>query len=323
MRRDLHEESLPEVSKRVRTGTWRETVRARAGRLRAEARWMLERQEFDPAVGEEGVRVQVFDPISRADAYASRDRQGLLEWWGGSQVEEAWRMLRQAEEGLLELVAPPGLPARARVAEQHAIQALGPTDARVQALQKALADLQASPKDPGITAALRVAARTALAGAHETSDLQHQQQRGFRNQLFAVSAVLVLAAGLLFLAQSAFGFTVITTPKGVHLGASESLAIAMFFGCVGALFSAVPSLAVAPTSASPFNMLRPQALLKVVTGGWSAVIGLLVVYAGMAAAAPDTTTVSGLAITAALFGAGQEAVTRFADNKASAILVSP
>lgn len=252
----LHEEQMRKVSKRVRNGTWRETALSRSSRLRPEARWMLVRGQFDQVADQNGVQVQVFAPLDRADAYASSNREGFLEWWGGNQVEESWRMLRQAEEGLLEIVAAPGVRARAQFAENHALQTLGATDLRVQALQKALADKDTAPED------LRTVARAAIGAAHEASDLQHQKLRGFRNQLFVVTCVLVLAAALLFVLQTAFGLRVIAKPADVDLSANEALAVAMFFGCVGALFSAVPSLAVVPTSSSPFSMVRQQGHAK-------------------------------------------------------------
>jgi len=75
-----------------------------------------------------------------------------------------------------------------------------------------------------------------------------------------------------------------------------------------------------PASQAPFNPVWEQAGLKVAVGAWSAIVGLLVVTAGIATApggANSSTSLAGLLIIAALFGANQEALTRFADNKAS------
>ncbi len=60
--------------------------------------------------------------------------------------------------------------------------------------------------------------------------------------------------------------------------------------------------------------MRSQAVLKVVVGAWSAVIGLMAVAANLATA--DTKNLAGFAMVAAIFGASQEALTRFADRKA-------
>jgi hypothetical protein len=44
-----------------------------------------------------------------------------------------------------------------------------------------------------------------------------------------------------------------------------------------------------------------------------------VVSAGVAEAVANTTTVAGFALVAAMFGASQEALTRFADHKATGL----
>jgi hypothetical protein len=315
---ELHPGTLDTGHGPIRSGAWRDEVKARATRLRTEARWMAIRGEILPETRGEPMEVEIFGPLQRVDELAGKDRVSPQEWLSGSQVEDCWRLLRQAEEGLLQVVDDGGVRARASAAEAKGEKALGSDHVLVKALREQLSPTSNTKPDE-----VRVAALAVLRVSHENSARQHRQMRSFRNQLLGLSAVLVILAGIALIAQQyLIDERLLPTATDAGLGATVTLAFVMFFGCVGALFSAVPSLAQIPETSSPFNMARQQATLKVVTGGWSAVIGLLVVDAGLAATQPEVATLGGLAVLAALFGAGQEAVTRFADHKAGDILRS-
>jgi hypothetical protein len=218
---------------------------------------------------------------------------------------------------LLRIATGPNLRRLADAAQGHAAS-LGADNAAAAALQAARARDDYGHGDPEN---LRRAALDAVHAAHERSDRAHRSARSFRNQLLVLSGVLIVLAGAALALQVWVGARLL---PNVGVGDTKTLALVLFFGCVGALFSAVPSLAQIPETTSPFNLPRQQALLKVVTGGWSAVIGLLVLDAGLTDGSKGTlSSVGALAILAAVFGAGQEAVTRFADHKASDILTGP
>lgn len=310
---NLHPSAWSNVDGRIRAGVWRDEVMARATHLRSDARWLVLRAEVRPEALGAPIDVEVFQPLDRVEALAARGRATFREWLSGSQVEECWRLLRQAEEGLLHLVADGSVPTRAKQARAHGLRMLGSDDPLRVVLDEALGG-SAPP------AALRAIALDVVRASHEASDRQHRQLRSFRNQLLGLSVVLVALGAILLVVQSAMEQDLIPVPQGLGMSATGMLAVVMFFGCVGALFSAVPSLAAMPETSSPFNLPRQQAVLKVVMGAWSAVIGLLVVNAGLAAGAADTSSLGGLMVVAALFGAGQEAVTRFADQKAGTLL---
>jgi hypothetical protein len=319
-RAEFHPGSLDTGHGPIRSGTWRDEVKARATRLRSEARWMVIRGKILEESRGKPMDVEVFCPLKRVDYLAGKDRVSPREWLSGSQVEDCWRLLRQVEEGLLRVVNDAGVRARAIVAEAKGEKVLGSDHSLVKALREQLGPTStAKPDDEDV----RLAALSVLRASHENSARQHRQMRSFRNQLLGLSAVLVVLAGMVLIAQQyVIDERLVPTPTNAGLGATVTLAFVMFFGCVGALFSAVPSLAQVPETSSPFNMARQQATLKVVTGAWSAVIGLLVVDAGLAAEQPEIASLGGLAVLAAVFGAGQEAVTRFADHKAGDILRS-
>ncbi len=248
----------------------------------------------------------------------------VLMWWTGASVEAAWRCLRQAERGLLMTVKDEAVVSMATKIRDGAVNAPGVSRAALKRLTDALPDA-ANPK--GDCGALRDAALEVHRLRYDASDRSHQSARRFRNQLLTVTLTLLTLALLLVLGQWLAGFKLFVVPVGSgQLGETWSLLLVMFFGAVGALFSALPSLATQPKSASPFDIAHQQALLKVTTGVWSAVIGVLAVTTGMVTSTEGSgsptvlASVGALVMMAAIFGAGQEAVTRFADRNAREIL---
>lgn len=294
----------------VRAAAWREEALARAARLRADLSGLRTRAQIDPRWSEQAIASEITTPLDEATHLAAVDRMTVAEWWTGSQVEECWRRLRQAEEGIFQIVAGPTVQVRARAAEGHGSGMLAGDDPRLAGLRLLLGE-QAPDEERLRTAGLEV-----LRASHEASDGRHRRMRSFRNQLFVLSAALCASALVLLGIEPLLGVSLIDT----GLPAPGGTALVMFFGMVGALFSAVPSLSTAPELSTPFTMIRQQALLKVTAGAWSAVIGLLVVDSGLAAEPAGASTLTGTLIVAALFGAGQEAVTRFADHKADNLL---
>ena len=305
------------------SGAWREEVKARSTRLEAEALWFQDSGHPSPNMLAL-MRSQVFQPLNdlnvvlRASPRWNVFRK-LRLWFHGSQIEECWRLLRQAEEGLL-IVDERGARSHAELALAHGNAALGSADLLVQTLAAELKD--AGTAVPRV--ALQRAAFDVLGRAHEVTDAKHRQMRAFRTQLLGLAGVLLILAVVLVVLQRFMMFAPLVPPPAAETWRPEpatTLILVMFFGCIGALFSAVPSLAQIPETDYPFDLVRAQAILKCVIGMWSAVVGILVVKAAIAGAAAqtDSSTLAGLFIVAALFGAGQEAITRFADHKATTI----
>lgn len=307
-------------------GLWRDEVLDRAGRLEIEL--MRLHQDGDPAVR------AAHRHLGAARALTTRTLTPL-EWWSGSRVEACWRELRMAEEALLDVGSDLEVRARVTDARTHASYYLGAEDGRTKDL---VALLDRDPAPP--VHELLPAARIALAASHEASDRQHRERRSFMNTLRATVGLLLVLAALLVIAATVWSWDLLPT-LGQEVQPAP-IVIAMLFGAIGALFSAVPSLAQMPGKAEPFSPVRTQAALKVVVGAWSAVIGLMAVSASLTATAtagavtgaatdvatrvseaaaqsPDVQTLAGFALVAALFGASQEAITRFADHKAAGL----
>src|SRR5262245_30362981 len=117
---------------------------------------------------------------------ASDDRATFCEWLSGSQVEECWRLLRQAEEGLVRAVGPEGVVATVKAkADSHAEPLLGRGHALVRAFEAASAETPGDPEN------IRRAALDVIGASHEASDRMHRQVRSFRNVLLTVSLVML------------------------------------------------------------------------------------------------------------------------------------
>lgn len=300
----------------VKHGMWRHVAMDRAARLGAEVRAMA---SAHPEVGLDGVR----ESLERARTIA---REGKLEgrrpgiFSPARTIENCWRALHLAEEELVLHIPEndePRILAAARTAQEHARRQLPADDVLVQALT-GLPEGQGSD-----AAARRDAAVEVLRASHAASTAQHRRQRSFQNQLRLLCTLLALlaAAAVLVLARRGTPLDLIPIPPGLG-GDGAALLLALVAGGMGALFSALPSLSQLPAQSSPFDPVREQAALKIIVGAWSAVVGLVVVHAGVAGVetgGADPASLAGWVVTAAAFGAAQEALTRFADRKADEV----
>jgi hypothetical protein len=151
------------------------------------------------------------------------------------------------------------------------------------------------------------------------SDQRNQEARFFRNRLFAATAFTLLAGLVLVILQWRLeSLTIITAPVGSSGSSWWLLLQVMIFGSIGALLTALPVLATAPSDFSPFNLPLPQALLKITLGALTAVAGLTIVEAANGHAEP--TRYPSLIFLALIFGAAQQTVTQYFDRRARQIL---
>jgi hypothetical protein len=301
---------------------WREEVLARAGRID------MELDAFDGRLAAElpegFAKTHVTDRTETVRRIVG-EGHGVpwRERWSGRVVEDCWLELRLAEEALVHIAPGSQLPTIAHDALNHARHYLGAGDERVDHLKDELARVERDGSEP---ARLRRSIVPVLSGAHEASDRTYRELRSFQNQLRVLAALLIGMAGVVAVLAGTvlddeFARLVPALTDGTASTAGVSVALAS--GALGALFSAVPSLAQIPEKSMPFNPIREQAILKVAVGAWSGLVGMLVVQAGLGTAVTDTSSLAGFVIVAALFGAGQEALTRFADHKADGLTSAP
>jgi hypothetical protein len=156
----------------------------------------------------------------------------------------------------------------------------------------------------------------------DQSDQFHASVRAFRNRLVITSAIVIAVSALLVIVQwrlpTAHIFQL--TKDGRDLRRWTAMLLIMLFGSVGALVTAIPSMAAIPRVSSPYNFPLQQAFVKITVGSLSALVGVIAI--GNPGVSDGFTSLSTLLGVAIIFGAGQQAVTRFLDRRAGEIIAS-
>jgi hypothetical protein len=298
----------------IKGGQWRIELRDRVEHLRA--RLGAPSAALDPTLKNQAE--QHLDQVSAL----INDRQTPPEWWSGSQVELAWTEMRLAEVAVLRAeTALSDIIGSGRTTLRNAKGRLPDGDPSVSALTRELDVIDPPGGGPGHgratgAVAQRLTVDVALA-YFNVSNTEHRLQRQLRNVL----RLLVVVLGLLALVLAVLGISadplpgLVTVPEGLKT-TGRAMAAALGLGAMGALFSAIPSLATSPANATTYNPGAEQAVLKIVVGAWSGLVGLVAVTAG-AATPSSALTLAGFAVLCVGFGATQEALTRFADRKAA------
>lgn len=175
---------------------------------------------------------------------------------------------------------------------------------------------------PAPPAPLATMISSVVRNAHAASDSFHRDARAFRNRLIIISLIAIVTSALLVVLQGQLpDATIIQRPAGTDKEAAWAIMLlVMVFGCVGALVTAIPALASIPRVKSPFNFPLQQALMKVFVGSLTALVGVIVV--GSAGVTKGYASLSALLGVAVVFGASQQAVTRYLDRRATQIIES-
>lgn len=301
------------IDMRKRGGAWREDAWDRIGRMRDTL------ESGTPTDPSSRARAQVHEHLNQAEAILN---ESYWRWVGrrGARIEAAWRELRLAEETYLTAAPNAETLVLAEDAAAHAAGYLGTTDAMLASLTRLIKD------KPADHAELRTRAAAVLKRAHQASDADHRRLRAVGERIGAAAIGLTILAILLvaLIARVDWQFLPAVSNGDGTIEGWQGVALAMVSGVVGAMFSAIPSVSLIPDKKEPFNPVWRQAALKMAIGAWSGFVGLVVVTAGLAEPiTPDPgsgtagAALSGFVMTAALFGAGQEAVSRFADRRAT------
>lgn len=290
-------------------GAWRQLVLCRADWIRHEA-------EQAQRKGSSVRARHIFELVDKARRVAHKPG-GLITWFEGCQQERAWLTLHDAEAELIELLTGEELCAHARDIARKAHRLLGPQDQRMQCVAMALDDCTVVPDE-------RLAIRVAhLARAtFEVMDDRYAQSRGFRNRLIRASALALLGVVGLVVATSVSNLHLRpgpNVPTDIPAGWETSLLVALF-GAVGALVSAVPPLAKAQGTRNPFSLPVFQCMLKLVMGPLFAFVGLLLIQTEVIDGFQPLGSLMQLVVWAALFGAGQQTVTRVIDQRLKGML---
>jgi hypothetical protein len=264
---------------------WRVTVLGEADRLDAQLASALPATDSaaSPSPSVDAIR----QAIDRARTIAhGKSTRGLFDWWYGTSIESAWQALHRAQEELVMVL--PADELRAEVPHLRELVQETFTGERQKTESDDVGALNGDSPDPLI-------ARRVLGAYHAKSDAQHQRVRALRNLLY------VLLIGLTAIAVALWA-TGVTSGEIVGLGA-----------LAGALSVGFAVRAGSPSG--PYNLMLPQALLKVAAGSATAL-----------AAVKILDVVNGTAPTAArdgmyaiVFGFSQQAFTRLVDQQAGVL----
>ena len=230
-------------------------------------------------------------------------------WLEGCYQEQAWLSLHEAEAQIIEVLALEELRARAEGLLGKARRALGGDDPRIWYVKSLLReDATASELRPRLAHLARA--------TYDALDDRYAQSRGYRNRLIRLTLmalagiVLCLVAGM----TSTLDFGV-----GDH-GGWTTVVLLLLFGSIGALVTAIPPLAKANGARNPFSLPLFQLLLKLTMGPLFAVVGLLILEDRLIPHFHAPANLRGLLVWAILFGAAQQSVTRFIDQRVTRIL---
>jgi hypothetical protein len=236
----------------------------------------------------------------------------LWSWLEGCYQEQAWLSLHEAEAQIIEVLPLEELRARAEGLLGKARHALGGDDPRIWYIKSLLReDATASELRPRLAHLARA--------TYDALDDRYAQSRGYRNRLIRLTLmaltgiVLCLVAGMM----STLDFGVADHGQA---GGWRTVALLLLFGSIGALVTAIPPLAKANGARNPFSLPLFQLLLKLTMGPLFAVVGLLILEDKLIPHFHAPANLRGLLVWAILFGAAQQSVTRFIDQRVTRIL---
>ncbi|MBO4139804.1 hypothetical protein J5U46_06545 [Micromonospora tulbaghiae] len=239
-------------------------------------------------------------------------RSGVIEWLRGGNLEYAWQTIHSVERGMVALRSPDELTGLLPAYRSAAAQVLPADD-------KVLTDLDPSAGTPS-DALLRARVQALLLRYHSASDEFHESARRLRNRMLGLSVFALVAEVLVVLVQwRSHDVRLLEAPTDAGaVPAWRLLFFVLIAGALGAFLSALPSMITSRSGGLPYKLPFQQGLLKLAIGPLVAVVGIMLVIGGLVeTSVSSTAALLGLAI---VFGAGQQAVTAFADRRAAELL---
>ncbi|MEU5831340.1 hypothetical protein AB0J77_10735 [Micromonospora tulbaghiae] len=239
-------------------------------------------------------------------------RSGVVEWLRGGNLEYAWQTIHSVERGMVALRSPDELTGLLPAYRSAAAQVLPADD-------KVLTDLDPSAGTPS-DALLRARVQALLLRYHSASDEFHESARRLRNRMLGLSVFALVAEILVVLVQwRSHDVRLLEAPTDAGgVPAWRLLFFVLIAGALGAFLSALPSMITSRSGGLPYKLPFQQGLLKLAIGPLVAVVGIMLVIGGLVeTSVSSTAALLGLAI---VFGAGQQAVTAFADRRAAELL---
>lgn len=241
------------------------------------------------------------------------------------RFEAAWQLLHIADESLLAVAPDCMFVARAPEIAVQARRWLGPDDPRLAPITNLLRPGQEPATE--VTRVQRYALAGILHAIHCTWDRGYARARSFRHLVVVATVLLTIgvaalvAVGVLW--PHALPLCTSGTLRVCATGSADpqpgDVALVALVGAIAAGFSAVAGIARLRPLVDPYRTPIVQGLLKVPTGAFTAMLGVLAVEQGLQAGAGLPASQGGMLFLAFLFGYSQQIVTRFVDSYGSQI----
>jgi hypothetical protein len=241
-------------------------------------------------------------------------RSGVVDWLRGGKIEYAWQTIHAVERAMVELRTPQELLGLLPAYQESAAQYLKPDD-------RVLRDFDAG-KDLAEPGVFRAKVQALLLRTHAASDEFHESARRLRNRMLGISVFALAAEALLVIVQWGSADVHLLKPPADATGVAawRLLLFVQLAGALGAFISALPSMITSRSGGLPYKLPFQQGLLKLAVGPLVAVAGIMLVIGGLVeTTVGSTAALLGVAI---VFGAGQQAVTAFADRRAAELLTT-
>jgi hypothetical protein len=233
--------------------------------------------------------------------------------WSGVDVERAWLNIHAVEVALIRLSDPNTVSAKIPNIIADASQVLRPDDARLKQLHE-YKGKELKDEDREVIA-------QSVKTVYAASTNEYVRARSFRNILFGATLVLTLfAIGFGFL--GARPEISLCDPTQCPARSCPSLWVIELLGLFSA--SLIGSVAIRRMrgTSTPYAVPMASLLVKLPTGAFTAVGGLLLIRAGMLGPAVAAAPTPQLVAYALVFGASQQTFTRLIDRQAQTVLDS-
>ncbi|MGH3874547.1 MAG: hypothetical protein ACRDSR_24090 [Pseudonocardiaceae bacterium] len=265
--------------------------------------------------------------------------QGLFDRWWGTSIMRAYQHLHAAKVYLVDLLPSEEINALAPYVVARATAVLNPDDPRRVAAGNIVQLPAGRAKRAGLSRAMRF--------AYQVSDQHYVQLRSFRNVVFASAMLMVVLMAALVLVVAfhptmmPLCFTPITPlgtesippdgylqvtvlsicPSGRNQDpTSGDVIVIAGLGLLGGALAAAVALRRVRGTSTPYNVPLALALLKVPTGSFTAVAGIVLLTGGVVPGLTALDSQSQILAYALVLGYAQQIATRFLDDRAQTIL---
>jgi hypothetical protein len=333
------------VDRPLRSGAWPRQVKVEITRIehRLQIALINNKSAYTKAVGN-AIRAHLRDAedvIRPRNVFARR--LGLVDWYRGTSIEQAYRSLHAARVFLVELVADEDVDALVPGVLARVQSCLPATDPQRIELEK-LPRVDQKTK--------RAKLVRALERGYAASDEAHAHIRRFRNVLLCTAALIAFFTMLLVFQVAQHPAAVplcfhpdITTaqaamlqhqpavssrvvcPSGEQILGGSPLQpsgpdvwIVAGLGLLGGGLASAVSVRKVVRSAAPYDVPLALALLKVPTGALTAVTGILLLGGGFVPGFSELDTQRQILAYALIFGYAQQLATRYLDDRATNLL---